>query len=142
MENPVPERFGLRPMARKAWLAAAVVCLLLLVGCSRSDRPPLGMVSGTVTLDGKPLADARLIFEPAEGGRASTGSTDREGKYELIYIRKDKGAKVGTHLVRISIANPDADNVELLPARYNTQSVLEAEVKQGDNTIDFPLTSK
>ena len=29
------------------------------------------------------------------GGRASTGSTNAEGKYELIYIRNDKGAKLG-----------------------------------------------
>ena len=125
----------------KAALASAVVCLLLLAGCSRDDRPPLGMVSGTVTLDGKPLADARLIFEPIEGGRASTGSTDSEGKYELIYIRKDKGAKLGPHLVRISAATPDAAHAELLPACYNAQTTLRADVKPGPNQIDFTLTS-
>ena len=129
-----------RPTGNAA-VAAAVVCLLLLSGCRHGDRPPLGMVSGTVTLDGKPLADARVIFEPAEGGRASTGSTDAEGKYELIYIRKDKGAKLGPHLVRISVTNPDAANVELLPARYNAQTTLRADVKPGSNEINFTLTS-
>ena len=99
------------------------------------------MVSGTVTLDGKPLADARVIFEPAEGGRASTGLTNAEGKYELIYIRKDKGAKLGPHLVRISVTNPDAANRELLPARYNAQTTLRADVKPGSNEINFTLTS-
>ena len=123
-------------------MAATCLAILLLSGCGRGDRPPLGTVSGTVTLDGKPLTGARLIFEPAAGGRASTGLTDDKGRYELIYIRKDKGAKVGAHLVRISIADSDAGNAELLPDRYNSRSVLKAEVKQGHNTVDFPLASK
>ena len=114
----------------------------VLAGCGQGDRPPLGMVHGTVTLDGKPLAGARLTFEPVEPGRASTGITDDDGKYELIYIRDDRGAKVGGHLVRISAPNPNSDGAELLPPRYNTQSTLKKEVKRGDNSIDFPLTSK
>jgi len=124
--------------------ATAVACLTLLVlsGCGQSDRPPLGTVHGTVTLDGKPLAGASLVFEPVERGRASTAVTDADGRYELIYIRQDKGAKVGAHRVRITAANPDSAKAELLPLRYNAQSVLKAEVKPGDNCIDFPLTSK
>jgi hypothetical protein len=124
--------------------AVAVACLPLLVlsGCGHSDRPPLGMVHGTVTLDGGPLAGASLVFDPVQPGRASTATTDHDGKYELIYIRRDKGAKVGAHLVRISAANPGSGKSGPLPPRYNTQSDLKVEVKPGDNTIDFPLTSK
>ncbi len=129
------------PSHGRGRLAAAVVCLLLLSGCSRSDRPPLGMVSGVVTLDGKPLANARVIFEPTEGGRASTGLTNAKGEYELIYIRQDKGAKLGPHRVRVSVTNPDAAKAELLPGRYNAQTTLRADVKPGHNKIDFPLTS-
>jgi hypothetical protein len=117
-------------------LACTAVGLLLLSACSRGDKPPLGTVSGTVTFDGKPLGDARVIFEPTEGGRASTASTDRDGKYALTYLRKEKGAKVGPHLVRITAANPG-----ILQARYNSQTTLRAEVKPGNNQIDFPLAS-
>lgn len=122
--------------------AVAVVCLALLIlsGCGQGDRPPLGTVHGTVTLDGRPLAGASLAFQPVELGRASVATTDSDGKYELLYIRQEKGAKVGTHQVRISATNRDKS--QLLPPRYNTQSVLRADVKSGDNTIDFPLATR
>lgn len=100
------------------------------------------MVKGKVTLDGKPLAGASLVFEPIDPGRASTATTDDNGEYELIYIRKDKGAKVGAHTVRITASGQDSDRSELLPARYNIESNLKADVQRGENTIDFPLTSK
>ena len=115
---------------------------LPVFGCGNGDRPCLGTVHGTVTLDGKPLADAALIFEPLDPGRASTGKTDDKGHYELIYIRQDKGAKVGSHKVRIRAEDPDANGKELLLPRYHSETILTAEVSSGDNTIDFPLTSK
>jgi hypothetical protein len=102
----------------------------------------LGTVHGTVTLDGKPLVGASLVFEPEEPGRASTATTDDDGNYELIYIRLDKGAKVGAHVVRISAPKPGAGRGELLPPRYNARSVLKTDVRRGDNAIDFPLASK
>ena len=125
-----------KPANLKRVLACSVVGLLLLSACSHGDRPPLGTVSGTVTFNGKPLADAHVIFEPTEGGRASTASTNRDGKYELVYLRKEKGARVGPHLVRITAADPG-----LLQSRYNAQTTLRADVKPGSNQIDFPLTS-
>ena len=126
--------------SRQIVMAAACLLLLIPCGCGSGDRPPLGTVHGTITLDGKPLAGASVIFEPVEPARASAGFTDDDGKYELIYIRRDKGAKVGAHLVRISVAQ--SGKFPLLPPRYNRQSVLKADVKAGDNTIDFPLTSQ
>ena len=83
----------------------------------------------------------RVIFEPVAGGRASTAFTDAEGKYELIYLRQDKGAKLGPHLVRVIASNRDAADAELLPPRYNTQTTLRADVKSGSNEINFTLTS-
>jgi hypothetical protein len=32
--------------------------------------------------------------------------------------------------------------IETVPARYNSQSTLEEEVKPGRNTLDFHLTTK
>ena len=130
-----------QPSAVKGGWALAVLGVLLLAGCSRGDRPSLGLVSGTVTLDGKPLAGARVIFEPVEGGRASTASTDNEGRYELIYIRTDKGAKVGPHNVRIFAGNSEQGRAEVVPARYNLQTTLRVEVKPGENERNFELTS-
>src|SRR5690606_492951 len=65
-------------------------------------------VSGVVTLDGKPLADAKLIFEPigddkgTAAGKPSYGRTDEAGRYTLSSpIAGEQGAAVGPHRVRI-----------------------------------------
>ncbi len=68
--------------------------------------------------------------------------TDAQGRYELIYIRNDKGAKVGAHRVQITTSNANAGKPELLPPRYNAQTTLSADVKAGDNEMNFALTSK
>lgn len=128
-----------RTLAVFFFLTGAFACVVFAGGCGHGDRPTLGMVSGMVTLNGRPLSGARLIFEPLEGGRASVGKTDEDGKYELIYIRKDKGAKVGKHKVQIV---SDTDGSENIPARYNTQTTLEADVKSGVNDCNFTLTSR
>ncbi len=40
-----------------------VVLFLSMPGCSSGDRPPLGLVSGSVTIDGKPLVGAIITFQ-------------------------------------------------------------------------------
>lgn len=112
-----------------------------------SDQPDLGKVNGTVTMDGAPLAGALVSFAPDEG-RASQAVTDSEGKYDLIYQGKTKGAKVGSHKVHITTyieddSDPDARKTkETVPVKYNKETILKAEVKSGSQTIDFPLESK
>jgi hypothetical protein len=127
---------------RNLWRLAAALCVPLVLGCGHGDRPPLGTVHGTVTLDGKPLAGAGVLFQPVEPGRASAGVTDADGRYELVYIRRDKGAKVGAHLVKITPAKRQPGQSELATPRHPAQGPLHAEVKPGDNTFDFPLSSK
>jgi hypothetical protein len=131
-------------------------------GCGGpSDQPELGQVTGTVTLDGKPLSGIAVVFQP-DSGRPARGMTDAEGKYELTYIRQTKGTKVGLNRVEIAPSedgeaeeseNPDADDESkpvakpsksrkpAIPARYNVQSELKADVKAGANTFDFKLES-
>jgi len=109
-------------------------------GCSRGDRPPLGEVHGTVTLDGKPLPRAMVSFRPESGGRLSRGLTDDAGRYELIYLRDIRGAKIGRHEVMVTTAGEDVPD-ERLPARYHRETTLSAEVEAGANEFDFPLTS-
>jgi hypothetical protein len=125
-------------------LALVLIGIAWLVGGCRgsSDVAP---VTGTVTLDGQPLPSAEVIFQPQDG-RPSTGLTDQQGRYELIYSRDTKGAMIGSHTVRITPLIVDDDGNPLpdarpLPAKYNTQSTLTAQVAAGANTIDFPLTS-
>lgn len=142
-------------------LAVALsVSLLSLTGCGGpGDQPELGQVSGTVTLDGKPLRGIEVVFYP-DSGRPARGRTNSEGKYELRYIRDTMGAKVGHNRVEIAPNEEGEDSPEseadadgpadkppvkpgkpVVPARYNTKSELEADVKPGENTFDFALES-
>jgi len=51
--------------------ALGLACLLLLVGCGPA-APKLYPVSGTVTLDGQPLADGKIYFRTVENGQVDT----------------------------------------------------------------------
>lgn len=128
---------------------AHIVCI---AGCGRSG-PEVAKVSGTVTLDGKPLPDAFVFFRHEDGGRISEAITDDAGKYMLNYSSEESGAMVGTNTVRISTfveaVKEDSGAIvkgtnkkELVPARYNKQSELTGKVQSGRNTLDFDLKSK
>ena len=68
-----------------------------LVGCGSSD---LTSVTGTVTLDGAPVANAVITFESDSGGVACSGSSDSSGKY-IIGCQFGEGAPPGDYSVKI-----------------------------------------
>lgn len=72
------------------------------------------------------------------------GMTNASGQYELHYTNNVKGAAVGSHIVRIeSLDDAEGQSTPVVvPSRYNVDSTLTAEVKAGENTINFDLTSK
>lgn len=128
----------------------AVACLagfaVLVTGCSGSKYPPLGKVHGVVTLDGKPLADVMVNFQPVAPGRSSIGITNVEGRYELSFTESALGAVVGTHDVTFS-QDPDAvaaqqpRNAPLKMPSYLAQKV-SVDVQPGVNEFDFELSRK
>ena len=139
------------------------MCGLVLAGCGGrpAGYPETAPVRGVVMLDGKPLIGASVSFVPA-AGRSSAGMTDDDGRYELSYTGRIKGAMLGSHRVMLSKRVPDSAYqmsaqekemlasgdyflplVEMLPERYHgIESELSAEVKPGRNVIDFELTSE
>ena len=70
----------LRPRAGLAH-AAAFVALALAAGCGQGG-PATAPVVGTVTLDGRPLAGALVLFQPSQGVPAR-GITDDDGGFSL-----------------------------------------------------------
>lgn len=112
-----------------------------VAGCGRGPRPPLGIVEGVVTLDGRPLAAASVRFTPHGPGRTAQGITDSDGRYKLLYLRDLPGANVDRHVVRITTASEETGGVESLPPRYHRRSQLEAVVHPGRNRHDFALGS-
>lgn len=114
------------------------VVLSHVLGCGGADHPELGTVTGTVTLDGKPMAGVNIVFMP-EVGRPSSAVVDEQGRYELLYTEGLAGTKVGSNTV--SFSWPTGVSGVAIPARYAEKSELKAEIKPGSNTFDYDLKS-
>jgi hypothetical protein len=118
-------------------------------------------VSGKVTLNGQPLANAYVSFQPiakegsVEAGPGSSATTDAQGRFTLKLTTGENGAVVGKHRVIISQVvskNDPADDarptrggppqMEKLPARYNSESKETFDVPSGGtDKADFELKS-
>ena len=147
------------------------ICLLLVVvgvlGCFGSgkndkwtkDRPPTYSVKGTVTFDGKPLADASIVFRPTVGENAAVGRTNQQGEFTLQTFEEQDGAVAGDFQVSVTAVkiegpppganldeiNPVTKEIWLIPQNYGDfkKSGLTATVtKSGPNVFDLTLTSK
>ena len=120
--------------------ARLVPIALLVAGCGGDG---LVTSTGTVTCDGRPLAEGAISFHPQEPGVAPQGGRVIDGRYRIRI-------QPGRQRVEIVASRPKADGAELtpgmkqmeqfLPSRYNAESVLEATVRgRGRNVFDFDL---
>jgi hypothetical protein len=86
--------------------------LLALAGaCAASSAAGCGSrpipTKGTVTLDGRPLADASVIFLSQEpGGQDATGYTDADGVFQLTTFRRNDGAMPGLYKITVRYSKP------------------------------------
>ena len=150
---------GTHRLAARLMLTAAVLALPA-AGCGKA-KPATAPVTGRVLLDGKPVADAAVMFEPVDGGVPARGSTRSDGGFTLSTFARDDGAIVGRHRVSISKfvtegvaanelgleAAPGPPGVQPkagLPGRYADPktSGLEATVEAGGTSAEFTLESK
>jgi hypothetical protein len=116
-------------------VSAGIVSLL---GCGGSDAPPLGRVSGRVTVNGQPVEGITVMFQP-DNGRPSLGTTNADGYYELRYTADLRGAVVGNHTVRVFWSEDFAAGKTPIPPQYDAQSQLKFEVKRGSNKFDIDI---
>ena len=132
-------------------LGLIVVAWLVYLGSSKmmngkGSLPPLGIVTGKVTLNGAPLPGATLLFQPVvdqdapAGLGASAAITDDTGAYRLQYAADSEGAAIGKH--RIEIRARNAQSQEIVPRWYNMKTMLRRDVDKGSNVIDFELDSR
>jgi hypothetical protein len=138
----------------------ALICALGL-GCGGEKIPPLFSVTGKVTLDGKPVSGATVVFflDAKVGAKAKkgddqpmprriAGSTDDDGNYELAYGENHQGAPVGNYKVGISAVEfePGDDEDEVrpnnVPGKYgnpNTSGFTAVVKEDGDNEFNFEM---
>lgn len=130
-------------------------------GCGVKDRS--GIVAGCVTLDGRPLTQASVMFENAELAVARMATLDESGRY-TVRTSDGKGLPAGRYVVRIVPGAPlDSEsptaatllggqgeklsrdsNRNAIPECYRSASTsgLTAEVESGGrHTVDFALRS-
>lgn len=146
-------------------LLPLAVAACLVWGCGRGTIPTVE-VTGTVTLDGKPLEGAMVGFYPASGGPPATGQTDSAGKFTLkapagkakVSVSKTKAegevkvdqaaagaAPAGTALSGPPVAGgaPPPTPKSVVPAKYTNaeNSGIVVEVKSGMQPVTIELKS-
>jgi hypothetical protein len=140
---------------------AAAVCLVVLMGCSGGGNS----VKGVIKLDGQPLANARVSFEPEKPedklGAAvvtttssgefeiephpTSGETLMPGRYVVTVSRKvDKqgNAPLPQDMPQLEAAGLLSEGV---PSKYSApdrKSELRADIQPGKNELKFDLEGK
>ncbi len=119
------------------------LCLLGGVGCTGgSGEPPRLPVAGLVLVDGRPLPSGTILFYPSARAIVSapmvSGDEIRNGRFSLS---RDKGLAIGKYRIAVSSEEKDLDPraasialstpKEKIPVRFNSQTELEVEVKDG-----------
>ena len=124
-------------------------CLLtvaaLTTGCSKGG-PPMGEVSGTITVDGTPAKIGSSSFFPVDRKSATAGAAIKEGKYTAkvpvgkvkVEIRVSK--IVGKKKLYDTPNSPVQPIMkEVLPPKYNDRTELELDVKSGTMEKNYDL---
>ena len=136
------------------------IALAAITGCGgggdKYDRLPF---SGTVTLDGQPLASGYVMFVPKSGQPTQSTAMITGGKFE---VPKKAGTVAGKYSVAIFAgaasstgrAEPGTPEAEAemaakknkgdrVPRKYNIDTTLTIEIEPGkDNVFPFDLTTK
>jgi hypothetical protein len=153
-------------------LPIASACVLIVMGAGCSKNPDYLPVMGSVSLDGKPVAKASVMFHPENGGRPAWAITDDDGSFALTTFKSGDGTLLGNHVVTVTLAqegppkkqshNPDLTNENasvmemftvqqpnrkkwIVPEKYSDTdtSGLTFTVADGaDNNATFELESK
>lgn len=107
-------------------------------GCGESYK--VVPVSGKITVDGQPLANASVYFQPtgdkAAGVPASMALTDAQGNYTLTTAteKPQEGAVPGSHKVILSAVSQDPQGGEV----PTESSSLPEKAAKADLSFDVP----
>jgi hypothetical protein len=145
-------KFGFVWFSPKCAACIGLAALCLLVGCTGSSGRQA--IEGTVTLDGKPLEKGQITFVPQADTKGPTAGAEVTGG--RFKIPAAGGAFAGKFRVEIAASRPGGPKVpdrmtgklvdgyvQFIPARYNAESQLTADVKAGAvNHFAFEVKSQ
>ena len=129
----------------RASFAGAVALVAALAGCGGGK--PQAQVTGTVTLDGKPLDTGVIHFYPqSDEGGPSASADIKGGQYQLqtgvgpMKVVINANQVVGKRKMYNTPDSPVVEDIrDVLPERYNMKSELKANLTPGPNGVNFDL---
>lgn len=117
---------------KKILYSAAVLTLcmgvLASVGCNKKRMKGLVPAQGVVTLNGEPVAEAMIMFTPAQIGTdalAASTMTDSNGKFKMTTVDPGDGVFPGDYSVTV-VKDEMQGGLTLEQARLNAQNPDEA----------------
>lgn len=128
-----------------------MILIFSAIGCGGGTAIERADVNGKVTLDGQPLESGSITFLPTKIGKGVPATAEiKNGSFSLA---GENGATIGSNRVEITsikktgkISNFDGiqteETVQIIPAKFNSESELTTDVKAGANQPEFALTSK
>ena len=150
----------------KKFLVVLSFVLPFFSGCGERSKLDVTAVTGTVTVDGRPMEGINIIFHPSDSGEiAAFGSTDAQGKYKLSSPSAPvgSGAVAGEYIPTFSkmeaeqrpemppeeqwakYGDTPAKVTHLIPEKYGvpkTCGIAPVKVEKGEkNLFDFDLKS-
>lgn len=106
----------------------------------RKSQVALSTFMLTVTRDGRPLSGATITFVPetflGPAVKAAKGKTRDSGSTPMEISRDPDEAGVHLGYYRIEVSKLDASGKELIPARFNAETELGAEICRDDPNAD------
>jgi hypothetical protein len=131
-------------------IVALAAGLTAISGCGKSGPYEVAEIGGTVTYEGRPVANIGLIFTPEEG-RPSLAITDESGKFDLFYKQDENGAQIGKHQVVFEFppspldgsmpetTKPTDDIKAIMKAHGGAGSPLTVEVTESTDDFEIQL---
>ena len=130
----------------KVSVVVAVMFLgALLAGCGGTNEYETTPVSGVVTCQGKPVANATVNFTPnaeegrpkGQRGRVALGLTDKDGRFTLTTYKDNDGAIVGSHTVTVGLNMDESTGKAQSFACKAASTVVTVDRKTKEYKIDF-----
>lgn len=136
-------RVGMKSLPGAALLSALAV--LTLVGCGPAG-PRKIKISGTVTLDGSPLAEGNVVFIPLDPALGAAGGQITAGDFTLETYPGPHRVEVYADKKESRPIRPDDPPelafvlTSLIPERYNKKSTLTCDVQSPKDRPAFDLS--
>lgn len=127
----------------------AILMASLLVGCGggASDGPAMYEVAGTVSFDGDPVEEGRILLRKKEGDGKAFSGVIKDGAYSVeteegLMTVEIRASRIIPGKFDNSNGTPEPVGEMYIPKKYNTETTLEVLVPEGGKSdADFTLES-